>query len=174
MLNEIVKLRIFFLLFKKVMKKLLLVLVVTAQFFACNSKKSEKVVETEKVEMNNNASDQAAIYKGIIPCADCEGIETVLKIYEGDGTIESHKFELSSTYQGKGPNNVFVEKGNFNLERGLEDDADGTIYVLNWDKPQAQQIYYGSYSNNREKIYQLDNNRKIIKSDLNYSLTISH
>ncbi|OXA99211.1 copper resistance protein NlpE N-terminal domain-containing protein [Flavobacterium pectinovorum] len=155
------------------MKKLLLVLVVTAQFFACNSKKSEKVVETEDVEMNSNVSDQATIYKGVIPCADCEGIETVLKIYEGDGTIESHKFELSSTYQGKVPKKEFTEKGNFNLERGLEDDADGTIYVLNWDKPQAQQIYYGSYSNNREKIYLLDN-RKIIKSDLNYSLTIIH
>lgn len=156
------------------MKKVLFVLVVTAQLFACNSKKSEKIEETKNVKMDNNVSGEAAIYKGVIPCADCEGIETVLKIYEGDGTIESHKFELSSTYQGKEPKKEIIEKGNFNLERGLEDDADGTIYVLNWDKPEAQQIYYGSYSNDREKIYLLDNKRKIIKSDLNYSLTIIH
>lgn len=156
------------------MKKVLFVLVVTAQLFACNSKKSEKIEETKNVKMDKNVSGEAAIYKGVIPCADCEGIETVLKIYEGDGTIESHKFELSSTYQGKEPKKEIIEKGNFNLERGLEDDADGTIYVLNWDKPEAQQIYYGSYSNDREKIYLLDNKRKIIKSDLNYSLTIIH
>lgn len=106
-----------------------------------------------------------------MPCADCSGIETVLKIYQGDGTMESHKFELTSIYKGK-PDRNFVYQGNFNLERGLADDPDGTIYVLNWDQPESKQIYYGLFSNNPNKIYLLNNKREIIKSELNYSLTL--
>jgi copper homeostasis protein (lipoprotein) len=80
---------------------------------------------------------------------------------------------LISIYKGKKPEKQFIKKGTYNLERGLEDDPDGTIYILNWDKPETQQIYYGYYSSNPEKVYLLNNKKKIIQSELNYSLLLN-
>lgn len=159
------------------MKNLLIAFIAACVLLSCNSRKNEKVSETSLKEIetsiieDSNSLNEATIYEGILPCGDCSGIETVLKIYQGDGTMESHKFELTSIYKGK-PHKNFVDHGNFNLERGLEDDPDGTIYVLNWDQPESKQIYYGLFSNNRNKIYLLNNKREIIKSDLNYSLIL--
>lgn len=162
----------------EVMKKIVVVLIVAFQFMSCNSKQKEERTQTPVIQdtigkkVENNSSNVVAIYEGLLPCADCEGIETVLKIDEGNGTMEDHKFELTSVYKGKQPENKFTEKGNFNTERGLEEDPDGTIYILNWNKSEADQIYYGRYSDKPEKLYMLDRERKIIKSKLDYSLTL--
>lgn len=154
------------------MKKLVLVFIIAAQLGSCTGKKKEEVSKTKEVVAEKSVSGEVLTYQGTLPCADCEGLETVLKIDQGDGTMENHKFELSSIYKGKTPEKEFVEKGTYNTERGFEDDADGTIYVLNYDKPQADKIYYGTFSKNPDKIYLLDNNRKRIKSEINYSLTL--
>lgn len=160
------------------MKKLSLILAITLLFLSCNSTKNEKLLETPLKDTESgiiedtNSLNQVTVYEGVLPCADCGGIETVLKIYQGDGTMESHRFELKSIYKGRGQEKPFIKTGNFNLERGLGDDPDGTIYVLNWDKPQAQQIFYGYTSKTPNTLYLLNNKREIIKSDLNYSLKL--
>lgn len=151
------------------MKKLLIITVVFCFTASCNSKQEN--VKPENKKENNNFS-KTTIFEGTLPCADCSGIKTVLKIYNDYSVSQNNKFELISTYEGKQPQNTFNEKGNFNTERGLENDPDGTIYVLNWDQPEDKQIYYGHFSKNPEKIYLLDKNRKTIKSELNYSLTL--
>ena len=160
------------------MKKLSIILAIVWLLMSCNSRKNEKLLETPLKETRSNiledtnSLNEVTVYQGILPCADCSGIETVLKIYQGDGTMESHKFELTSIYKGKGNGKKNKETGTFNYERGLENDPDGTIYVLNWDQPEAKQIYYGHFSNDPDKIYLLNNKREIIKSDLNYFLTL--
>ncbi|GAB3291949.1 copper resistance protein NlpE [Parahaliea aestuarii] len=53
-----------------------------------------------------NALDWAGTYRGVLPCADCEGIETVIVLLD-DGTYSS-----SSKYLGKS-NAPFSEQGNF-------------------------------------------------------------
>jgi copper homeostasis protein (lipoprotein) len=147
---------------------------------SCNSAKNDNAMlsplrSTESnILEDSNSLHQAFIYEGVLLCADCAGIETILKIYQGDGTIESHTFELVSIYKGKKPQKKWIKKGTYNLERGLEDDPDGTIYVLNWDKPETEQIYYGYYSSNPEKIYLLNNKKQIIKSELNHSLMLKN
>ena len=159
------------------MRKLCIVLVIATLISSCNSKKKEDTVETAvkdstTVSTEKSTAAKVDVYEGLLPCADCSGIETVLKIYQGDGTMESHKFELFTVYKGKSPEKEFIEKGTFNTERGLENDPNGTIYVLNWDKPAENQIYYGYYSADPEKVYMLDREKKIIKSELNYALTL--
>ncbi len=168
------------------MKKLILMLVISGLTMSCNNKKSENkittpidttssiVEETKSIVPESESLGEAKIYEGVLPCADCSGIQTVLKIYQGDGTMESHKFELTSTYQGKEPGNVFVQKGNFNTERGVGKDKNGTIYVLNYDKPEGEQIFYGLTSAEPNKIFLLDKERQIIKSKLNYTLTLKN
>lgn len=156
------------------MKKIYILTVVLAQLFAsCNSKKQgakDENITGDPIETQTEKeqTDNVLVFEGLLPCADCSGIETILKIDQ-----INNKFELSSIYKGKSLEKVFKENGNLNTERGLEKDPDGTIYVLNWDKPQSEQTYYGYYSKNPEKIYMLDRNKKIIKSKLDYSLTLN-
>lgn len=159
------------------MKKLFILTVIAFQLLSCNSKKNQEenkiiAVDSVNTEAQRDSVNAILVFEGILPCADCSGIETVLKIDHGNGTIENYQFELSRVYQGKLPKKVFTEKGSFNTERGLEDDPNGTIYVLNWDKSIDQQIYYGYYSDNPKKIYLLDRDKKIIESKLNYSLEL--
>ncbi|MBL0738564.1 copper resistance protein NlpE N-terminal domain-containing protein [Flavobacterium sp. GN10] len=155
------------------MKKIVVLFTVAITLMACNSKKKkEEIVKAEidstAVKVENVVSENVLVYEGLLPCADCEGIETILKI-----DVVDNKFQLSSTYKGKKPETNFIEKGNINTERGLEKDPDGTIYILNWDKPEKDQVYYGYYSKNPEKLYLLDKSKKIIKSKLNYFLELN-
>lgn len=159
------------------MKKLVLLLVVTFLSMSCNSNKKEENIQGPLENVDNESTEsvvgQVMVYEGVLPCADCEGIETILKIYQGDGTIEGHTFELTSIYKGKEPNNKFVVTGNYNLERGLEKDPDGTIYILNYDKPEANQVFYGYLLKDPDTIYLLNNKREKIKSKLKYFLTLN-
>lgn len=159
------------------MKKLLSILVITSFLMSCNSPKNQDNIESAPVDTLNVAAKNnlgtVAVYEGILPCADCSGIETTLKIYAGDGTMETHKFELISVYKGKDPETTFTEQGTYNYEKGIGKDPNGgTVYVLNWDKPEAERIYYGITSTDPNKIFLLDNKRELIKSELNYSLTL--
>ena len=154
------------------MKKIFLLAIVSVHFLACNSKNTK--MESKEVAKDSVATvtkseerNTISVYEGLLPCADCSGIETVLKI-----NLKTNEFELSSIYKGKSPEKEFTEKGKLNTERGLEKDPDGTIYVLNWDQPTEKQIYYGYYSAKPEKIYFLDRDKKIIKSKLNYALQL--
>lgn len=72
-----------------------------------NQEKKEVTVEenmdtmvSEVIDEHNsqNALDWAGVYEGTLPCADCEGIKTVIEINE-DNT-----YTLSQTYL-KGPEN---------------------------------------------------------------------
>lgn len=166
------------------MKKLVVMFAISSLLMSCNNKKKEDTVntpvdsvstvidDTENVIPESENLGEVKIYEGVLPCADCSGIKTVLKIYAGDGTMETHKFDLSSVYQGKGDGKEFIQKGNYNTERGLEDDPDGTIYVLNYDKPEGEQIFYGYSARTPDKIFLLDHDRKIIKTKQVYSLTL--
>lgn len=72
------------------------------------------------VDMHNsqNALDWQGTYKGMTPCADCEGIETEL-VLNKDLT-----FVLKTKYLGKENQNVFEEKGTFTW------NASGSIISL--------------------------------------------
>lgn len=60
-----------------------------------------------KSDKNSNVS---GVYQGILPCANCDGIENKL-ILNNDLT-----FQLETTYLGKGDEKPFVKKGNYKIE----------------------------------------------------------
>lgn len=78
------------------MKNTLLGIGLAALFVLAGCNKSSKS-ETDVPDMHTSeiSVDWAGNYNGTLPCADCEGIETVLTLKE-DGT-----FELSQKYLGK-------------------------------------------------------------------------
>jgi copper homeostasis protein (lipoprotein) len=75
-----------------------------------------------------NALDWAGAYRGVLPCADCQGIETVV-ILASDGT-----YRTQSRYLGKG-DTVFSGQGQFSWN-----DAGNTVTLSG---PQPAQYFVG-------------------------------
>ncbi len=127
------------------------------------------VVANDFNSVMNNPTSEIFVYEGTLPCADCKGVKTTLKLTYGDGTMEQHRFELTRVYEGKSEKSIVI-KGNFNDERGFEKDIDATVFILNWDKNEMEQEYFVRYSSEPNIVYQLDKNKQRIKSKLNYAL----
>ena len=109
------------------------------------------VVDTTIVDAHNSqtALDWSGTYKGITPCADCEGIETVI-VLNTDLT-----FVIQTKYLGKGDAKVFEEKGNFVW------DNTGGIVLLQDIKGKPSQYKVGE-----NKLIQLDMEGKAITGAL--------
>ncbi|QER39136.1 copper resistance protein NlpE [Acinetobacter suaedae] len=125
------------------MKKSIIALSLASVFLvACskndNTKNEEQTPVTaasEAIAVDNahtaeNSLDWNGTYKGILPCADCEGIETELEL-NSDKT-----YELKETYLGKGDGKPFESKGNFTFNSAntsiieLDQAGDGRKYFV--------------------------------------------
>lgn len=77
------------------------------------SEESLEIVDSTVFDENNSQSslDWAGVYQGTLPCADCEGIKTVLEINE-DKT-----YVLSEIYLGQSEkDNEIMRNGNFDWD----------------------------------------------------------
>ena len=81
------------------MKKILITSVLTLIFaISCTTKKEESVTTPEateefKDEHNaKNSLDYLGTYKGILPCADCEGIETTITLNKDETYTSTVKY----------------------------------------------------------------------------------
>lgn len=92
--------------------------------------------------------DLAGIYEGILPCADCEGIHTLLQL-NNDLT-----YSMKTKYLGKG-DQIFESSGNFSW------DKDGRIITLN-NKSLGTKYYWVG----ENKVTQLDLNGNLITGEL--------
>lgn len=115
---------------------------------------SEETMDTmvsEVVDGHNsqNSLDWAGIYEGTTPCADCEGIKTILELNE-DNT-----YVLSQTYLGKPEiDNEFKRNGSFTWN-GL-----GSIVTLKDGDAEFE------YKVGENQLWILDANGDIIDGDL--------
>jgi heat shock protein HslJ len=98
---------------------------------------------------SKNSLDWNGTYKGITPCADCEGIATEITL-NTDLT-----FTLKTKYLGKGDGKVFEEKGTFTW------DKTGSTIILENLKGKPNQYKVGE-----NKLIQLDMKGKIITGAL--------
>ncbi|WP_372403360.1 copper resistance protein NlpE [Acinetobacter piscicola] len=119
------------------MKKTVLILILSGLVLTACSKSTEKNTDqvenktqatttqtqtttaADSVHQAENSLDWAGKYKGLLPCADCEGIETEL-------TLNADKtYELEEEYKGgKGDEKKFESKGKFTF------DSKGSIITL--------------------------------------------
>ncbi|MBU0912354.1 MAG: copper resistance protein NlpE N-terminal domain-containing protein [Gammaproteobacteria bacterium] len=101
-----------------------------------------------------NSLDWAGVYKGVVPCADCEGIETLLTL-----NMDS-SYQLSTTYLGK-DSKAFEQQGRF------EWNAKGSVIRLleQKDGPALYKVV-------ENQLIQLDMAGQLITGDLadNYKL----
>ncbi|HMP32138.1 MAG TPA: copper resistance protein NlpE N-terminal domain-containing protein [Saprospiraceae bacterium] len=78
---------------------------------ACNNSKSKNLTEqVVDIHTSENALDWQGVYKGVLPCADCEGIETTLTLND-DKT-----YTLVSQYLGKEASITDTLQGTFAWE----------------------------------------------------------
>ena len=100
------------------MRKDILAFLVAMALTSCNpSPRSEAgtdstaMAETELItedgHNSQNSLDYIGTYTGVLPCADCEGIQTEITLNE-EGT-----YAKKMIYLGKGDSNSFEEKGDY-------------------------------------------------------------
>jgi len=116
-------------------------------FPGCNSPQSEQEetkskpgVSTVPPDMHTSqiALDYYGTYKGVFPCADCEGIETTILLKENE------KYEIAEKYLWKS-DSVFRESGKFTWS------DDGRIITLEGLENRSSQFQVGE-----NKLFQLD------------------
>ncbi|QAA82600.1 copper resistance protein NlpE [Aequorivita sp. H23M31] len=145
------------------MKKVLLLFTVSlGLLLGCKNEVNEKekvtpegvVLDVDttvaKPDMHNseNALDWAGIYEGTTPCADCEGIKTILEL-KSDNT-----YTLSMTYLGKPKVEEFKQHGDFTW------DATGSRISLKTDgEPMLLKV-------GENKVWLLDGSGNVIDNQL--------
>ena len=73
------------------------------------------------------------VYKGTMPCADCNGLETVLRLYAKGKFDTTYAFYVrTQTYRGAPHGDVTLsDRGEWTVLRGDATDPDATVYQLN-------------------------------------------
>lgn len=129
---------------KKFTLVLLLITLASCQKQGANHKKA--IVP----DMHNakNSLDYVGTYKGILPCADCNGLETELVINENS------TFCVKTKYEGKG-DKVFMQKGNFTWNKN------GNTIILTDVKNAPNRYFVGE-----NRLTQLDLSGKKITGSL--------
>ncbi|MFL5354882.1 copper resistance protein NlpE [Archangium sp.] len=125
----------------------------------------------------NNSSDVAptgrggtgttairARYEGVLPCADCTGIQTELMLL-ADGS-----YVIRETYQGKG-DNAFESRGRYNVSSsGTQADANANVYVLT---PSEGENRFFAAANGGQELRLLDSQKREIASQSPHTLMLT-
>lgn len=76
--------------------------------------------------------DAERTWLGVLPCADCDGIQTRLVLRDEDG---ARRYLLEETYLGADGENVFVQEGEWSEETTALEGVDTTVYRLDPEGP---------------------------------------
>jgi putative hemolysin len=71
-------------------------------------------------------------FKGTLPCADCQGVDTKLTLVKRDDVTAEGTYVMIETFMGKAVDPVVTE-GTWTTLRGSAADPDDTVYELNPD-----------------------------------------
>jgi copper homeostasis protein (lipoprotein) len=109
-------------------------------------------------------------YKGTLPCADCSGLDTELKLYAKGKFDTTDAFYIETrTYRGSRDGDLtFSDRGVWTVLKGDADAANATVYQLNPDKPVESQAYL--VKDGGAALVQLDRALKKIDSEMNLTL----
>lgn len=111
------------------------------------------------------------VYQGIVPCADCAGIRMRIAFHgeyaDANGELD-RRYHLITTYLGtKDGDRTFETEGEWDFERGYEDEPDATVLVLDPDQPDKARRFLKL---DQYRIELLDPAGQVIDSKLDYTL----
>jgi copper homeostasis protein (lipoprotein) len=109
-------------------------------------------------------------YKGTLPCADCSGLDTVLRLYAKGKYDTTYAFYVRTrTYRGAPHGDVVLtDRGDWAVLRGDAIDPDATVYQLNPDDQQHSESLL--VKDQGAALVQLDRDQKPIDSKMNLAL----
>jgi len=82
------------------------------------------------------------MFKGVLPCADCAGIRTELRLYANPASGQPLHYESTQTYMGTRVGNRTVEStGRWTIFRGSATDREAIVYQLDFDRPGMEQNF---------------------------------
>ncbi|TZF81456.1 copper resistance protein NlpE [Pedobacter sp. BS3] len=102
-------------------------------------------------------------FAGVLPCADCAGIDTRLVLF-ADST-----YSLSEKYLKKDNGTPFMTRGSYTVRNGFQKDKRALVVILDESNPQNKR-YYVQYSAKPKYLYMLDKDGRPITSKLSYML----
>ena len=110
------------------------------------------------------------VYKGTMPCADCDGLETVLRLYAKGKFDTTYAFYVrTQTYRGAPHGDVTLsDRGEWTVLRGDATDPDATVYQLNPDDEQHSEALL--VQDKGAALEQLDHDLKPIEATMNMTL----
>lgn len=129
--------------------------------------KKEKAQEAGKNKSALSIMGKAETFEGTLPCADCEGIKTVI-IFTLNKEKTGGTYVEKSTYLGAPTPSSFEEKGTLKIVKGRSNNPDAIIYVLS-TKPDEVQAYELVDSDHLRLLDQ--EMQPITETNLNFTLT---
>ena len=123
----------------------------TLSLSACKSKSSSDKSSVPPAHSSQNALDWDGTYSGIMPCADCAGIETTLTLNRNS------TYKLSTRYMGEEDIQAVVKEGAF---KWTEDGSTIVLESLNNNE------YPTKYKVGENKLIQLDLDGNVITGEL--------
>jgi predicted secreted protein len=109
-------------------------------------------------------------YKGSLPCADCNELETVLRLYAKGKFDTTYAFYVrTQTYRGAPNGDVTLsDRGAWTVLRGDATDENATVYQLNPDDEQHSEALL--VQDQGAALVQLDRDLKEIDTTMNVTL----
>ncbi|MBA3987014.1 MAG: copper resistance protein NlpE N-terminal domain-containing protein, partial [Flavobacteriales bacterium] len=114
------------------MKNLILSVLTIAFLSSCNNSKKTDAdldgVDMEKDEIevvdhhnSQNSLDWAGTYIGMLPCSNCEGIETELRIKEDEYVLKTLRKGLDNSFLEQTGNIIWSDDGSMVILGGMEE-----------------------------------------------------
>jgi hypothetical protein len=107
-------------------------------------------------------------FAGVLPCADCSGIRSELRLYTEQPSGRPTCYEVTETYLGARDGDRTVRRaGRWTILRGSATDPDATVYQLDYDRADGQQ---NSLRVSDAELRLLDRDQREITSSAPHSL----
>lgn len=157
--------------------KRLTIMLLALLVFACDSPSEEKKYDEgsesspspEKEIVLDNTESTWMNYAGVLPCADCSGIKTELKLENSPEKLE-RTYELTETYlETKDGDRKYTTSGIYEVIYGLKDNPGAMAIRLLDDSSSPIKSFMQDKTG---KLTLLDQEEEIISSKLNYSLEL--
>jgi copper homeostasis protein (lipoprotein) len=110
------------------------------------------------------------VYKGMLPCADCSGLDTTLRLYAKGKYDTTYTFYVRSQTYRDAPHGdlTLSDRGDWTVLRGDAINPDATVYQLNPDDEQRSDSWL--VKDQGAALVQLDREQRPIETKMNLAL----
>ena len=137
---------------------------------ACSANiKNNNASSNNQIQLPDNNS--TTVFEGTLPCADCNGIQTTLTLYQNKSKNQ-YTYRLHEVYLGQNNDKTFDTYGKWIALKGTQEDPKAIVYQLsiqNEDPEDSDVVNYLVINKNSIKL--IDDEMNEFESKANYTLT---